>query len=265
MLRTSTRLVLDLALWTLATVLAFFVRLDGTLAPPYFGGLALMAALTLPVKAALIWAFRLHRRSFHTVGVRDLTAIALGVGFVLIFAYVARAFVPEIFVVPRSVPLIEAMLALLMLGGARMAIRLYSEQEQRRSAHPHRRAGPDCRGGRGRDVAGPRNAAPPQGGRHPDRLSRRQPREAARTFFWPPGPGHARRPRTPGRASQHRRGGDRAALGQWRCGAAGRGSGQRGRDHPPHHSGALRTPLRGGLDRAAARCQRGGPAPAQTG
>src|SRR5690606_1512571 len=60
--------------------------------------------------------------------VRDLHAIVLGVGLVTAALVAAGFFASPAYAIPRSVPLIEAMLALLGLSAGRLVLRLSNEQ-----------------------------------------------------------------------------------------------------------------------------------------
>ncbi|TBH21918.1 polysaccharide biosynthesis protein [Thermus thermamylovorans] len=128
-MRTTIKFLLDLLLWALATPLAFTLRLEGL--PPQYREVALVYALLgLPVKALLVYFFGLHLQAWSRVGVRDLLrllkAVVLGTAVLLLFAWLLAAYLP----VPKSVPPIAGVLALLAMGGARLATRLYWENRR---------------------------------------------------------------------------------------------------------------------------------------
>ncbi|MFN3180073.1 MAG: polysaccharide biosynthesis protein, partial [Thermus sp.] len=107
------------------------LRLEGL--PPQYRDVAwIYTLLGIPVKALLIAAFGLHRQAWSRVGVRDLVRLGLAVGsggaIFLGFAWVLNAYFP----MPRSVPLISAVLALFLLGGMRLGVRLYWEEKRGR-------------------------------------------------------------------------------------------------------------------------------------
>lgn len=82
------------------------------------------------VKAFALWAFGVPRRSWRKVSVRDLQNLFLAVVAVTLFyGTMAFAFQP-LLGVPRSLPFIEAFLAVALLGGARLAVRLLFENSQ---------------------------------------------------------------------------------------------------------------------------------------
>jgi len=123
------KFALDLFLWIVAVPFALFLRLE-TIPLRYLSGLLLYLALSVPLKAFLIWIFNLPRQYWSAVGMRDLFVIAKCVfwGTFLSFAlvYVFFPFYP----LPRSVPLIEGLLALLFLGGLRFGVRFFREYYQ---------------------------------------------------------------------------------------------------------------------------------------
>jgi FlaA1/EpsC-like NDP-sugar epimerase len=128
------KLALDATLWTLAATLAFWVRLDLPL--QQYGTQILVYSLgLLPMRAALIYAFGLHRQSWHKVGVRDLYALARAIGFVTLVLYALGFLFYPYSIIPRSVPLIDGTLSLLFLGGARLVTRFYHEHVLRRQSH----------------------------------------------------------------------------------------------------------------------------------
>jgi FlaA1/EpsC-like NDP-sugar epimerase len=127
------KFTIDAALWTLAATLAFWVRLDLPL--QQYGPQMLVYSLgLLPVRAALIYAFGLHRQSWHKVGVRDLYVLARAIGFVTLVLYALGFLLYPYSIIPRSVPLIDGTLALLFLGGARLLTRFYHERVLQRQA-----------------------------------------------------------------------------------------------------------------------------------
>lgn len=129
MSRVFLKYAIDLALWGLAAPIAFILRLDNW--DQYLKLILLHTLVGLPIKALLIITRRLSRQSWHKVGVRDLWILTQITGLgVLLLSTVAFLFPPELRV-PRSVPLIEGGVALLLLGGVRLLARIWHERERR--------------------------------------------------------------------------------------------------------------------------------------
>jgi FlaA1/EpsC-like NDP-sugar epimerase len=132
-MRGTVKFLVDLLLWTLATPLAFLLRLEG-LPPQYWDSLWIYTLLGVPIEALIITLFGFHRQAWSRVGVRDLVRLVLGVGLgggmLWVFALVLNNLLP----VPRSVPLIASALAFLAMGGVRLGVRLYWEEKKGRRA-----------------------------------------------------------------------------------------------------------------------------------
>ncbi|MBB6097845.1 FlaA1/EpsC-like NDP-sugar epimerase [Deinobacterium chartae] len=124
--------LIDLFLWSVAALLAYSTRLDGHL-QGYAVPLALYVAATLPFKAFVIYRFRLHRQRWQIVSVHDLYRLLLAVGSTTVLLQLALLLVQP-GGIPRSVPLLEGLFALLTMGAARLLFRLIFERDGRRTA-----------------------------------------------------------------------------------------------------------------------------------
>lgn len=125
--RLALKLATDLALWSVAVPLAFVLRVEDAFLR--YGALMIQyLLLSLPVKAVLLFGFGLHRQTWRKVGVRDLLALLKAVGSgMVILTTVAVVSLPYLHV-PRSIPLISGTLAVLMMGGTRLLLRMFHEQ-----------------------------------------------------------------------------------------------------------------------------------------
>lgn len=132
LLRTQTprahKFAIDLALWTMCGVAAFFLRVDDAF-PRYAATMAAYALISLPFKIIIIRAFALHAQSWRRVGVRDLYRLVQAVAFgtILLFVLGLISFSWAI-LLPRSIPIIEGVLAILVLSEVRLFNRLLQEQ-----------------------------------------------------------------------------------------------------------------------------------------
>ena len=126
--RTLAKYALDLSVWVLAAPLAYALRLDADVAGSV-DDIALYTAAGSLVKAVFLLGSREHDRSWHRVGLRDMLPLFVGILTVAgVELMVAGALGASVFV-PRSVPLIEAMLALLGLAALRFSTRLFYEEK----------------------------------------------------------------------------------------------------------------------------------------
>lgn len=126
--------MIDFVLWTLAAPMAFWLRLEAVWLPRYLQEILIYTLIGMLLKSVLIRLFGLHRQSWHGVGVLDLyaliQAIAIGLVSLLAISFLINPYLHE--GVPRSIPLLDALLALLMLGGVRLVVRFLHEYQRRR-------------------------------------------------------------------------------------------------------------------------------------
>ncbi|RMF16520.1 MAG: polysaccharide biosynthesis protein [Candidatus Dadabacteria bacterium] len=117
-------------MWTLATPLAFWLRLDREIGE-HLGGMLLLTAIGAVTKPVWLWWFGVHRRTWRATSYRDVGALAR-----VIIAYSLLLFAGAVFLqqrgwtLPRSAPLIEGMTALLLLLGGRLLLRWIYERRQ---------------------------------------------------------------------------------------------------------------------------------------
>ncbi len=131
MKRLTTKYLIDLALWLAMTPVAFMLRLEGAWGG-YAAGILFLLLVGLPLKALVIYGLGFFRSTWRKVGIRDLTALILGIAAVTLALAAASFFSPGAVSVPRSVPLIEGILAVVVLGGTRLSARLSHEQRAQR-------------------------------------------------------------------------------------------------------------------------------------
>lgn len=132
--RTSVKFLLDLAIWTAATPLAFLIRLD-TEVGEYAAAVVALSLVALSVKAGIIYFFRFHRQSWQKVSFADPYVLLKGVGFGSLIL-LATAFLLNPYLIqsiPRSIPLIDGMLGLLFLAGTRCLSRFVYDWRSRRA------------------------------------------------------------------------------------------------------------------------------------
>ncbi len=121
----------DLVLWTAAAPLAFLLRLDRV--DQYIPSLLFYTLVGFSFKGILIGWSGLHRQSWRRVGVRDLGVIVQVVGvfaaamFLFVWLWFAFRLPGSSFPLPRSIPLLEALISVFLLGGWRLGVRLVTE------------------------------------------------------------------------------------------------------------------------------------------
>ncbi|MEX2639346.1 MAG: polysaccharide biosynthesis protein, partial [Balneolales bacterium] len=125
------KFIADLSLWTLATPIAYLLRLEGI--TPYAGDILLATLFLLPFKAGFIHYMGYHTRSWRKVGIRDLFMLILGIGFVSLLGLIAAVGLSGYLFLPLSVPFIEGLLALSALSFIRLYSRINHERNEERS------------------------------------------------------------------------------------------------------------------------------------
>ncbi len=140
----SVKFILDALLWLSAAPLAFLLRVDDWTA--YAEAIRFYTLLGAPFKLGLIWFAELYRQSWRRVGMRDLLALARTVGMFgasmtgVAWLWRVLGLSGQIVVLPRSVPIIETVVGLLLLGGGRFALRwLYEARSRAQRPTPARR------------------------------------------------------------------------------------------------------------------------------
>lgn len=127
-MRTLAKTLIDLTLWLLAAPFAFVLRLPSDRWADYFMVMFVYALLGSIIKLALILAFNLNRRSWRYSASGDFAALsqAVVISIPLLYAIGALA-VPrfELSLLPRSIPFIEAALALLWMAATRVLASVY--------------------------------------------------------------------------------------------------------------------------------------------
>ncbi len=133
--RKLAKLLLDLAIWCVALPVALFLRTDSMSASDYTADLALLLLITLPFKAGALWVLGLFRQSWRRVSMDDLVRLSLAVVSVSVVTYIVLFVAPaDVLVLPRSVPVLEALIAVAGMSLARVTIRFEKERVGKQQA-----------------------------------------------------------------------------------------------------------------------------------
>ncbi len=134
--RLALKFSIDLLLWTAATPLAFVFRLEEG-AANYRTDIWLAVLLVLPINAVLIYSLGLYRRSWHRLSIRDLATLVFSISIGTLAALGLALAGPLGLTMPRSVPIIAAMVSVLAMGSARVLTRMIFERPRsmRRGKH----------------------------------------------------------------------------------------------------------------------------------
>jgi FlaA1/EpsC-like NDP-sugar epimerase len=120
-------IVTQIGILSLTYYLSFLLRFDFNVPAPFRSILLITLLFVLIVKLAVFYFFKLYAGWWRYAGMTDLLNIsnAAIVSFILLFAmiYITTSFVGY----PRSVLVIDMVLTILFIGGARFAVRAYTE------------------------------------------------------------------------------------------------------------------------------------------
>jgi FlaA1/EpsC-like NDP-sugar epimerase len=140
-LRNRHFLALDALLFLAIPTLALALRLD-RFPPPerHYAALALLTVLFAGIKLTVFYVAGLYRRYWRYASVDELLdlvnagVLAFCLQFALFFGLL-RPLLPFVYEFPRSIPLLDGMLTLLLAGGVRYSVRVAERLRQRHSGH----------------------------------------------------------------------------------------------------------------------------------
>ncbi|MFM9265960.1 polysaccharide biosynthesis protein [Tychonema sp. BBK16] len=127
-LRTRHFLIIDAICFTIAPSLALAIRLDDTSTlAPYRHGLAVVTVLFLTVKIILFYAGGLYKRYWQYAGLEEMAQIAMLIGIslpmqIILFQQLYQLNNSPIANLPRSLPLLDAMISFLLVAAIRFSI-----------------------------------------------------------------------------------------------------------------------------------------------
>jgi FlaA1/EpsC-like NDP-sugar epimerase len=124
--RTTLAFAHDVAASALTWLIAFWLRFNLEVPQPYDRLLLESLMWVVPLQATIFWAFGLYRGMWRYASIPDLKRIVLAV-------IVATLALPAFFVmlqigVPRSVLILDPVLLIMIMGGSRVAYRVWKEQ-----------------------------------------------------------------------------------------------------------------------------------------
>lgn len=132
-MRNRYMLLIDACAVVLSTAAAFVLRLDWSVLSsqhPFGPALLITLALALLVKLPTFYAFGLYARFWRAMALADLLVVAVAVtaaSVALLVAVVGSTLLGAIHAYPRSVPFLDWMMTLLMVAGARLAVRVLAD------------------------------------------------------------------------------------------------------------------------------------------
>ena len=127
--RAQIAFVHDLIMTALSFAIALYLRLGDSAIWYVDQYLWLGCGLMIAIGAVVYWVSGLYRGIWRYASMRDLTAIAKAVSLVILIFVVVMFFWTRLDFLPRSVPLINWFILMALLGGPRLAYRLYRDRQ----------------------------------------------------------------------------------------------------------------------------------------
>ena len=124
------KFTVDLVLWGMALPLAYFLRVESNIVR-HADDILLVTLMVLPLKALILYLLGFHLQSWTKTGVWDMMRIVQGVFVSMVAFFIILAMAQDNVYMPRSVPLIEGALTVLLLSMVRMTMRMHDESMRR--------------------------------------------------------------------------------------------------------------------------------------
>ncbi len=141
-LRNRVFFAFDLVAWALIPAFAVALRLDfGSGVSAYGRQLAAYTAVGLVCKFSVLWVFGLYRRFWRYASIDELMSIiaavtVAGIATAGVYFLAAAPLLSGVPRLPRSVPITDAVLTLMLFGGSRFAVRAAERLRQRLRDRP---------------------------------------------------------------------------------------------------------------------------------
>jgi len=131
LIRNRSFFVADMLLMPLAVGISFLLRLDSAGLQFYTRTILIFAALAATVKPVIFYLFGLYRRFWRYASASELVNVALatltGTAVVTVLMYSLASFLIEFRPLPRSIPILDWLVSLPLVGGTRFAVRLVTD------------------------------------------------------------------------------------------------------------------------------------------
>lgn len=133
-------IAIDLTMAALSLVFAVSLRVSGALEPAVVQGLWVAAPLFALIAFGVFNAIGLYRRVWRYTSLADIFMVVQGVTLSICVLLVTLLVLGRLDWMPRSIPVIQWLLLVVMLGGARVARRMYCEYQRGDHRRPVRSA-----------------------------------------------------------------------------------------------------------------------------
>ncbi len=122
------KITADVVIWAVLPLVAFWLRLESEVIN-YFSDILLISLFSLPIKALFVFYLNRKKRSWQYSSTKEIIILTSAIGvYTIIYSFFAFVDFGFVFL-PKSVPLIESILAIISLGGLRLAVRMTFNEE----------------------------------------------------------------------------------------------------------------------------------------
>lgn len=125
----TAKIVLDLFLAIGASFLAFWIRLDGTILS-YLTSIKIYMAGSIVIKTFLLFQFKTHKQFWRHSSVEDLLDLIKICGIFVFIQSTLFFLLGPTMKIPRSIPVLDGGVMLVLMGTLRLVWRLYNERNQ---------------------------------------------------------------------------------------------------------------------------------------
>jgi len=121
---------LHLVLVTVSYTLAFLLRFEGVIPEAFAGAYVMTLPWIVAFRLIAFSSFQLYRGSWRYVGMRDLLQLLKAVGVSTLMFAAFLLFTARSQPYPRSVPILDAILTVMLIGGVRFSLRAVRERSR---------------------------------------------------------------------------------------------------------------------------------------
>ncbi len=131
--------IIDVIIFSITPILALYIRLDGSVAIKQYSGLTEAIVLFVAVKLVIFTICRFYRYCWRYASVDELLKITFLIGTAtvvqtVLFGILYSSNMFSLNTLPRSLPVLDGLLSLILVGAIRFSVRLIAKASQK----PHK-------------------------------------------------------------------------------------------------------------------------------
>lgn len=123
------KLGVDVFLWSSLTIFAYLLRLEEDVSE-YLFDILLISLVLIPFKAMFVIIFGHLKRSWQYSSIKDLINLGKTIAYFSVLYFIGALIFRSSIFIPLSIPVIEGLLALTVLGGTRFLVRIFYRKKR---------------------------------------------------------------------------------------------------------------------------------------